>query len=329
MGGGAGHATRSASIAYEIKKLDDSAKILFVCSGVGAKFIRLADFKCEEIDDAISNMIIHSFRGENYTLKFIRNYPRSLNSLKQIIDSFRPDVVVSDQEFTSLLVSKIKGIKNFLITHEIPPFELDCLGKFGNWFRIKGFYFTLNIADRIIIPDVVGIDIPEKIKSKAYRVGFLAKMPEKDGERKVNRVLISLSFTSQEKIKGIFREIESLPIELWSRIKFPADGIRYLEPAPFLTEYMKECGIVVCSGYSTVMEAVGLKIPCLVIPETREQQIFAEKAEKNGVARLSGIENIRSDILELMNDSERRKMIASQEKIPNGSLQSAKIILSA
>lgn len=328
MGGGAGHATRSASIAYEIKQLDESAEILFICSGIGARFIRLASFVCEEIEDAISDMIIHSFKGGNYTLRFIKNYPRTLSSVKRVIENFKPDIVVSDQEFTSLIISKFKKIRNFLITHEIPPFELDCLSKFSNWFRIKGFHFALDISDRIIVPDIVGIDIPDEIKNKTNRVGFLAKIPEKRGENKVNRVLISLSFTSQEKISGIFDSISDLPVELWSRIKFPADGVRYLEPVPFLTEYMKNCGIVVCSGYSTVMEAVGLRIPCLIIPETREQKIFAEKAEMNGVAKVSGVENIRNDILELMNSYERRKMISSQKKIPNGSVQSAEIILS-
>jgi len=330
MGGGAGHATRSASIAYEIKRLDKSVEILFICSGIGAKFIKLANFRCEEIEDAISDMTIHSFRGDSYGyLKFIKKYPRSFNSVKKIINNFKPDIVVSDQEFASLLISKIKRIRNFLITHEIPPFELDCLGRFSNWFRIRGFHFALNISDKIIIPDIVGIEIPEKIKDKTNRVGFLAKIPEGERESKENRVLISLSFTSQNKIMSIFKEIESLPVEVWSRIKFPpADGFRYLEPAPFLTEYMKDCGVVICSGYSTVMEAVGMRVPCLIIPETREQQIFAKKAEKNGVAKVSRIESIREDILDLLDENKRKKMISSQEKIQNGSLQSAKIILS-
>ncbi len=126
--------------------------------------------------------------------------------------------------------------------------------------------------------------------------------PERDAaERDVDVLLVPSAFSIDpdrlaETVRAQGREVTLVGGENW-------------ETEPTLQPYIAGANLVVCNGYSTVMEAAVAGTPCLVLPTTSEQQGVADAlSETRGFYAAASLDEVET----LLGDAE------SPRPRPNG-----------
>ena len=94
--------------------------------------------------------------------------------------------------------------------------------------------------------------------------------------------------------------------------------------------YICASDMVLCSGYSTIMEAVACGKPVVIYPKTEEQRIVGKLCEKNGIALYSETQQgVLKHIDSVFGDENIRKnMMERQKSFSNGARESARWIAS-
>jgi UDP-N-acetylglucosamine--N-acetylmuramyl-(pentapeptide) pyrophosphoryl-undecaprenol N-acetylglucosamine transferase len=151
---GLGHATRSLVIA---KKLESAGNDLqMFCGGNAAEFIREEGFAVEDI---VSDPAPEVVGGEmkRASLWYLRSWlalRSTTGRTRALFDSFKPDLVVCDEEFSGITVAMERGCKNAFISDEL---ELGfARGRLSRSIerRVERWYRNLqNSVDVLIVPD--------------------------------------------------------------------------------------------------------------------------------------------------------------------------------
>jgi UDP-N-acetylglucosamine--N-acetylmuramyl-(pentapeptide) pyrophosphoryl-undecaprenol N-acetylglucosamine transferase len=151
---GLGHATRASAVMEMMKSA--GADVLAASGGYAAQFLR--DRGCR-VEDVIREPVPSVVGGEMkwatlWYLKYWRGYRRSRKAMEGLIDRFRPDLVVGDEEFSGVSVAMQRKLNHALMTDELELGFARSVGAKTIESRVLRWYQNLvNDATVVVIPD--------------------------------------------------------------------------------------------------------------------------------------------------------------------------------
>jgi len=212
---GLGHASRSQSIASELRRR--GADILFSTYLEGVDYIEKKGFPVVEVppislSNDSSGSIDLKLSSINQGIKAFPTFMRQVDSELQYMKSFRPDVVVSDSRLSSIFAAKMLGLPTLLILNQFTPLIPRKRDRFMLFKVADGVVMTLigrgwGLSDRILIPDfpvpyTLSIDclrIPRPYQRKVEMVGAI--LPKKPKEaRDKGEVRRNLGISKEQKL---------------------------------------------------------------------------------------------------------------------------------
>jgi hypothetical protein len=204
---------------------------------------------------------------------------RSLpNSAQRVIDYVRwlrdldPAAIVTDDMFAAMAAA-IAGTPLFVLTHNASSYYDAVIEQVFTWLLNRG---QLRSAEAFLYPAIWPPD-PGDPPGVTY-VPPVALEPTTDQQAPgdVGALLVPSTYsTGFGELAGAVRA-DGREVTLV--------GGREWTPVSALLPYVRAADVVVCSGYSTVMEAAVGGTPCVVWPFTDEQHGFTRVIERTGLA---------------------------------------------
>jgi UDP-N-acetylglucosamine--N-acetylmuramyl-(pentapeptide) pyrophosphoryl-undecaprenol N-acetylglucosamine transferase len=340
---GMGHVTRCLTIAKKLQ--EKGVQVAFASYGSGYEILdgyhKYQTLKLPDIK-------FYGFEGEldfKYTAKKSMDIPfiflKSIYHESKIIKKFKPDIIIADSHFSVPITAKILGIPCIMIQNEL---TLNFSDIYPNEKKIayletglKKFIKDIcHLSKIIIIPDVPGsTEIPLNLNEKVVHTGpFLNNNPHMmpckadlrkkfgfDPLDKIVLVTVGGSNFGIELLKLICDASSLLDCNRLIIVTGPeieaefipeSDNIIKKKFLDNMMEWMKISDVIVTlAGHSTIMEAISLGIPNIVIPiENHPEQLKnAFNVEKYGISIVKDLKTldpyeISLDINRLINDSE-------------------------
>ena len=348
---GMGHTSRCLTIATKLQ--EKGVQVAFASYGSGYEMLdgyhKYQTLKLPDIK-------FYGFEGEldiKYTAKKSMDIPfiflKSIYHESKIIKKFKPDIIIADSHFSVPITAKLLGVPCIMIQNELTLNFSDIYPdeKKVEYLEtgLKKFIKDIcRLSKIIIIPDVPGsTEIPLKLNEKVVHTGPFLKnnphlMPSKADLRK------KFGFDLSDKIVFVTVGGSNFGIEL---LKIICDASSLLDcnrliivtgpeiEAEFIPEsdniikkkfldnmmeWMKISDVIVTlAGHSTVMEAISLGIPNIIIPiENHPEQLKnAFNVERYGISIVKDFKtldpyDISLDINKLINDA---KIIERAENV--------------
>ena len=116
---GLGHATRALVLAKELER--NGAEVSFFSGGKAAEFIAAGGVPVESIVDDPVPRVVNGVMSR-VALWYVRSWlahRRTLPRTRRLVDSYRPDIVVCDEEFSGIVVAGEKGLRRVFISDEL------------------------------------------------------------------------------------------------------------------------------------------------------------------------------------------------------------------
>jgi len=151
---GLGHVTRSLVLSQELER--NGAEVRFFSGGKAAEFVRGRGLR---VDDIVEDPVPHISNGEmsRVALWYIRSWVanrRTVPRTRRLFDSFSPDLVVCDEEFSGMIVAGERGLRRVFVADEL------ALGFARTWLsrkiegRVDRWYRRLqDSVDLLIVPE--------------------------------------------------------------------------------------------------------------------------------------------------------------------------------
>ncbi len=151
---GLGHATRALVVAEELKRRGNDVRLF--SGGKAAEFIRRCGI---QVDHIVDDPVLHvrDLEMSRVALWYVRSWlanRRTLPRTRMLIESYAPDVVVCDEEFSGLVAAGERGLRRAFVSDELE------LGFARTWIarrleqRVERWYKNLQESvDLLIIPD--------------------------------------------------------------------------------------------------------------------------------------------------------------------------------
>lgn len=178
---GLGHATRDIAIADSFR--DFSVK--FVTGSGAAKIIKNSNFEVEDLynppDFDVKNGILQS--PARWLWKYYQYYKECKKISKNIIQEDNPDLVVSDEDFASLVVSQENKIPTVLITDILETHFVKGIGSFIEKKMNKSMQKIIEKCDMVILPET------GKNEDNIKRVGPIVRQTNRTREQLRNELL--------------------------------------------------------------------------------------------------------------------------------------------
>lgn len=327
---GFGHATRSLNIIHELEKRGHEIHVL-----IGKpydSFFRERGYKTHTITEPID---LYKGVGESIrkTIKFsMESFPKSLKTFlmaRKIIKRIDPDALVSDSEPATII--SVRNIKKVIITHQ-PNVQMVTFSKADYvWGKI------LEKCDKVLVPDVIGVKIPENLQENAEKIGPLFEEIDEDMDeiRKDIGVddgfgLVIPSFAHKNKSEAI-DEVSGLDCDFIflgqdKNEKIENVALKKREDVKTPCKYIKAANFVILSGYTSLMEAVYYQKPVLMIPTQMEQRKIAEKGQENGLLKVGKFR--RDDIKSFIENRDGwEEMVKKQRKYHKSGVKEAAEII--
>jgi UDP-N-acetylglucosamine--N-acetylmuramyl-(pentapeptide) pyrophosphoryl-undecaprenol N-acetylglucosamine transferase len=329
---GLGHATRSLVVANHLRKA--GVEVRLYSGGKAAEFIR---GECD-VDAIVTDPVPNVARGEmkRASLWYARSWValrRTMGRTRALFDSFHPDLVVCDEEFSGLLLAEQRKVRRILISDELE------LGFAKTWLarkleeRVERWYSKLqNSVDVLLIPEP-GSDVG----NRRY-VGPIAREVTKSRAQTIQEfglpgtgslVLLSLSGSgigdflldrTVQAMREVAKSGTTLAIAGNRGTKVTADGVVDLGLVRENQNLIAAVDLVISTaGKSTIDEAAACGTPLIAIP-------IKNHAEQERNAAAIGYS---TGDLERLGDL-IREMIGSREppKVFPGGEQASRLILS-
>ena len=261
---GGGHGPRMLAVGKALE--NRGHEICIGGGGPGAKFVEIngyKEFKPEKVE-----FIDDYEKGLHMT--FLNSFPKSLKRVRDYISWFRqeePDIIVTDDMFAGL-ASNLLGKKFYFIGHDTAEIYDDFSASLGTLGWNKFFDFT---GEEFFQPSVWS-------DPKYSGVGPMALEIEKDIEKDIDVLLIPSAYS--ENIEEIENSLENRDITVV--------GGDDWELQESLQPFIDKADLVICSGYSAVMEAAVAGTPCIIeeIPGIAKEIERPEK-QANGAEQIA------------------------------------------
>ncbi|MEM4377746.1 MAG: glycosyltransferase [Candidatus Nitrosotenuis sp.] len=270
---GLGHATRDVAIAHFFEKI--SAK--FVSGSAAARLISEYGFSVNDAyrppNFAVTNGTLQKSLG--WLFKYYRYYKDCKEIAKRFIEDEGPRIVLSDEDFASLVIAQQKKIPNILITDILETKFTKGVGSFVEKMMNKTMREIIQKCDVVILPEF-GDD-----KDNIKRVGPIVRTTNYTREQlrqklsftkktitvsvggtDAGRFLIQKTIDVVSKLKGDF----DLVLVSGPSLK-PDSKIRDLGFVNNLHEIIYASDLVISlAGKSTIDEAKSYGTPGIFIP---------------------------------------------------------------
>ena len=269
---GWGHATRSFAIAKKLK-----GKIKFVSWGESYNFLKervknISKIKWYKLrgEFLVDNLLVMSDMLKNLNLNFI-----AIKKMKEIVNKFKPDIIISDTDLISLNVANLYGIPAFSIStmytiddnYRYIPNNL----KKGLRLQKKGLDYILKLINKkseLIFYPSFNTNNPYRDKVKVTDL-IVRKKPKNIEYKKI--IYVTLGGTKLEKsiLRTLIRSLKE--IDDWKFIIAGGKRIKLknIEIFPYLNPFdiLSKCSAVITiAGYSSISEALVYKKPILALP---------------------------------------------------------------
>ena len=266
---GAGHATRMLAVAKALE--DRGASVRLAGGGPGEAFVELNGY--EEYVPATVDYIDDYQDGGNLFRVVTHSVPRSGKRVLDYVGWLRrtdPDALVTDDMFAAMAATAT-GTPLHVLTHNSPYFYDAIVEELFTWLLTK---YQVAAGEQFLYPAVWPpcADDPKGVT----RVPPIALDCDDDADVDPIDVLIVPSHYSDS--------FDALTTALRDEgYSVTQVGCADWEPVPAMLPHLRAADDVVCSGYSTVMEAAVAGTPCVIWPFTDEQHGVARVIEKGGV----------------------------------------------
>jgi hypothetical protein len=262
---GAGHATRMLAVANALA--DAGAEVSVAGGGAGQAFVALNGYDAFE-PTAVD--YIDTYQGGSLRRVLTRSLPATTARVTELVGWLRetdPDAVVTDDMFAAMAAVRT-DTPLYALKHDLPALYDDRIERAGAAFHT---------------------DVQ---RTAAERLFYPAVWPRTDAEPDdVTRVPpVALTGTAEPNSRSV-ADVFVVPSHYseLDRIAETLDALGYAvtnvadddwEATPSLLPYLREADLVICSGYSTVMDAAVAGTPCIVHPATDEQRAVADRIER-------------------------------------------------
>lgn len=263
---GAGHATRMLAVGRELEAAGHD--IVIGGGGPGARFVELNGY--DEFRPATVDYV------DSYQNRSLRaataNVPRSVERVQDYRAWLRhedPDIMVTDDMFASLAAA-MTGTPYYKVDHNAGFLYEDRLERAGaDWWN----RFFLQTAEKFLYPAVW--ESAAYIPRGAERVPPLALEGNGAADDDIDVLMVPTAHSDDytrltQELRDRGRDVTVVGGADW-------EDVESLQP------FIEAASLVVCSGYSTVMEAAVAGTPCLIAPRTSEQRGVARIIAEEGV----------------------------------------------
>ncbi|MFP4590691.1 MAG: hypothetical protein ACLFM8_04410 [Halobacteriales archaeon] len=251
---GAGHASRLLGVAAALEVRELSVAI--AGGGPGQRFVELNGY---DEPDLPTVEFVRGFQRPDYAALLWRT-PRAaigrLRGFRRWLRAVEPDALVSDDPFATAAAANLDGPR-FHVAHDPPAFYDSRLERGGAHLRA---WLPRRLGATLVQPTIW--EGPPRLDD-AVVVGPIAH--EGAGEApEVDDLLVPSDFSTETSaieatLRGAGRSVTVVGDEEWT-------------PVASLYPHVDRAEVVVCSGYSTAMEAAVAGTPCVLVPATSEQR---------------------------------------------------------
>ncbi|ADQ66419.1 hypothetical protein C499_01645 [Halogeometricum borinquense DSM 11551] len=258
---GAGHATRMLAIARALESA--GCEIQIAGGGAGARFVDLNGYDAFE---PTTVDYIGDYQDGTVTDLLAGSIPDTTRRISEIVEWLRktdPDAVVTDDMFAVMAAVRV-GIPQYVVKHDMPSIYEDRTERLGAQFHCS---LQLSVSREFFYPAVwePKPDDPDQ----AVHVPPIALDGSDDGvPADIDVVVVPSHYSNLESVG------ERLTDRGLSVVNVGSEG---WEAVPSLLPYLRAADAVVCSGYSTVMDAAVAGTHCVVYPATDEQSGVASR----------------------------------------------------
>ncbi|MFC4448548.1 hypothetical protein [Halorussus aquaticus] len=263
---GAGHATRMLAIANAIR--DSGAEVLMAGGGAGTEFVSLNGY--DEFEPTTVDYI-DTYQDGSLGKVLTQSVPASARRVVEYVDwldETDPDALVTDDMFAAMAASRT-DVPLYVLKHDVPGLYRDPVERSGARFHTA---FQSAVTREFFYPAVwPPADIDPDGATRIPPVSL-----EGDGRvRDAADVVLVPSYYSD--FDGVAARLERRGHDV---LNVGGDD---WEPVASLLPHIRDADVVVCSGYSTIMDAAVAGTPCVVAPETDEQEAVAEQLSRGDV----------------------------------------------
>lgn len=262
---GAGHATRMLAIAKKLERA--GAEVLLAGGGAGARFVALNGYDAFEPTNVD---FIDTYQDGSLREVLTGSVPASANRIRDYLAWLRetePDALVTDDMFAAMAAART-DVPLYVLKHDMPALYRDRIERAGARFHTR---FQLATAREFFYPAIwpASASDPDGVT----RVPPVALEGDGGGTR-VDAPDVIL-------VPSHYSEFDELADRLERRghdvLNVGGDD---WEATPSLLPHLRGAEVVVCSGYSTIMDAAVAGTPCVIVPETDEQEAVADWIER-------------------------------------------------
>ncbi|WP_336024993.1 glycosyltransferase [Halobellus salinisoli] len=256
---GAGHATRMLAIAKAIESAGGSVRM--AGGGAGTEFVALNGF--DEFEPTNVDYI-DTYQNGSLWQTAKRSLPASLSRIADYqawLSATEPDALVTDDMFAAMAANRC-DVPLYVLKHDMPGLYDDFTERAGARFHTL---FQLATAREFFYP-VVWPESPVD-PAQATRIPPVALDGHSPIQDSADVVVVPSHYSSLSRVSEHLRrqgyDVLNVADEDW-------------DPVQSLLPYIRGADVVVCSGYSTIMDAAVAGTPCIVHPATDEQDAVAD-----------------------------------------------------
>jgi len=232
--------------------------------GAGSAFVALSGY--DEFEPTTVDFI-HTYQGGSVWRAARRSLPASLRRIADYqawLSETEPDALVTDDMFAAMAATRC-DVPLYVLKHDMPRLYDDFAERAGARFHTP---FQLSAASEFFHPVVWPAS--EVDPAPATRIPPAALEGEQSVEDAPD-VVVPSHYSSLSRVAAHLRrqgyDVCNVADEDWS-------------PVESLLPYIRRADAVVCSGYSTIVDAAVAGTPCVVHPSTDEQDAVADCIEQ-------------------------------------------------
>jgi UDP:flavonoid glycosyltransferase YjiC (YdhE family) len=283
---GSGHAMRMLSIAQRLEGREVDCKL--AGGGPSQEFLEANNVSSYTPETTDMRSLVDGRLTQN-SISTLKDPLDRVKHLMSWIEENDFDCIISDDP-CGLLAARAKKIDFYVVSHvskDIPVSRIESIAT----FLLNAAF--IKEAEEFFYPSLWQCPDSDRLT----KVGPLAPeyKGEAEGEFEILVVPSAISDNTETICKTLQEDgytVKKVGGEDWS-------------PKPSLRPYIRKASTVVCSGYSTVMEASVERTPCILNPVTSEQKGVSKKLEGiRGFREHSG--SLSREISELQTPREYR-----------------------
>jgi len=237
------------------------AEVLMAGGGAGAAFVSLNGY--DEFEPTVVDYV-DTYQTGPIRRVAAESVPASIGRVTDYVAWLRetdPDALVTDDMFAAMAASRT-DVPLYVLKHDMPDLYHDRLERSGAALHTK---FQLGVAREFFYPVVCP---PSDIDpTEATRVPPVALDGEAGEIDAADVVCVPSQYSDFDRVAAALErtgyDVLNVGDDDWDAV-------------PSLLPYLRGADVVVCSGYSTIMDAAVAGTPCVIAPATDEQEAVAE-----------------------------------------------------